>query len=82
MRYGSQHIPFPMVIRHEPVVFLIVTLYLTVEEVETACLFEYDLRFQRMLASEDCYLLSKHNKSKTTKISSCFKVVLVTRNLS
>lgn len=32
------------------------------EEVETAYLFEYDLRLQRMLSSEDCYLLSKHNK--------------------
>lgn len=37
------------------------------EEVETACLFEYDLRFQRMLASEDCYLLSKHNKKQNNQ---------------
>lgn len=28
--------------------------------VETACLFEYDLRFQRMLFSKECYILSKH----------------------
>lgn len=54
------------------------------EEVETACLFEYGLRFQRMLSSEECSILSKHKskKSKTATISSFFKVLLKTKNLS
>lgn len=37
------------------------------EKVETACLFEYDLRFQRMLSSEECYNLSKHKLKKKKK---------------
>lgn len=54
------------------------------EEVETASLFEYDLRFQRMLSSEECYVLNKHKqkKSKTARISSCFEVLLKTSNLN
>lgn len=40
------------------------------EKVETACLFEYDLRFQRMLSSEECYNLSKHKLKKKKKQNS------------
>lgn len=43
------------------------------EEVETACLFECDLRFQR-LSSQECYILSKY-KFKKKQNSQNFKML-------